>query len=57
MIKMEINYRHPGEFWVERLNNVEILFPDTKKKIELDIFIPQLKIAFEYHGIKFISLG
>jgi hypothetical protein len=34
-----INFKHP-----------EMFFPDSKMSMELDIYIPSLKIAFEYQG-------
>jgi hypothetical protein len=33
------NYKHP-----------DLLFPHSQRKVELDLYIPSLKLAFEYQG-------
>ncbi len=38
-VEIKLDYQHP-----------ELLFPDTKKRMEFDIYIPALSLIIEFYG-------
>ena len=40
----------PNKEIIEDYQDPLLLFPGTEKRMELDIFVPELNIAFEYQG-------
>ena len=47
-----INYRHPGTLLAKFSLHADLLHDKSTKKVELDIWIPSLKLAFEFHGLE-----